>query len=332
MSESKYFVGLVSRDPLVLRFFWFNQDMQEIKLASDLLGSEPAIFLVSNGWSLIGRYRQGTLLPLIERLKHDLGERPHHRLLLLGNDEAESQLCNAMGVQSLCSSHNIWLDSDVFKITGAQKKYDAVYNSQFIRHKRCELVEKVSNICFISASGDAEYIAEIWKAVSHAKFANGSPLENPRRLPPREVNEIYNQSAVGLCLSWMEGGMLSAGEYLLAGLPVVSTHNIGGRDVLFDDYNSIAVPADSQSVANAAADLAKLRRDPYRIRANALSRMWRMRADLCAKVFEMMGDDWDARQRFDAERIFLDLRATLPVGSPSKEEMAGILETNRGQT
>ena len=119
--------------------------------------------------------------------------------------------------------------------------------------------------------------------------------------------------------------MLSAGEYLLSGLPIVSTHNIGGRDVFFDDYNSVSVRAEPQVVAQAVTDLAKLRRDPYRIRANALSRMWNLRSNLYKKIIELMGDDWDARQRFQVERILLDLNTTMPVDSRSTDEIISFL-------
>jgi hypothetical protein len=331
MRENRYFIGPVSRDPLIFRFFWYNQDLQEIKLISNLVEHESAVFLVSNGWSLVDRYRQGTLLPMIERLKNDLSDRPHHRLIMLGNDTTEANLCNALGVQGVSSNHNIWLDNNVFKITDAEKRYDSVYNTQLIAHKRCELVENIRNVCFITASSRADYVAKIWRNISHVQFVNGSPLGNPRRLPPAQVSEILNQSMVGLCLSWVEGAMFSAGEYLLCGLPIVSTYSIGGRDVLFDKYNSILVPAEPQSVADAVARLVESRRNPYRIRADVLSRMWRLRSDLYKKVVSIMGDDWNARQRFQIERIFLDPNATLEANPRSMEEIADFLRTDQGR-
>ena len=148
-------------------------------------------------------------------------------------------------------------------------------------------------------------------------------------MPPGQVNEIYNQSLVGLCLSGAEGAMFSAGEYLLCGLPIVSTHSIGGRDALFDDYNSILTPAEPQSIANAVAQFVKARRDPYRIRADALSRMWRLRLDLYKATVSIMGDDWNSRQRFHLERLFLDPTSTFPVALTSMEEIAALLRKDQ---
>lgn len=49
-----------------------------------------------------------------------------------------------------------------------------------------------------------------------------------------KINEIYGQSRCGLILSAEEGACFAAMEYLLCGLPVVTTPNIGGRDEFFD--------------------------------------------------------------------------------------------------
>ena len=46
-------------------------------------------------------------------------------------------------------------------------------------------------------------------------------------------------SQVGLCLSKSEGAMFASIEYLLCGLPIVSTKSVGGRDIFFTDENCI---------------------------------------------------------------------------------------------
>ena len=59
---------------------------------------------------------------------------------------------------------------------------------------------------------------------------------------------FYNLSKVGLCLSKAEGAMYSSMEYLLCGLPIVSTKSIGGRDEFFTDKNCIFAKDNSKSV------------------------------------------------------------------------------------
>ena len=51
-----------------------------------------------------------------------------------------------------------------------------------------------------------------------------------------EVNNFLNQCKVGIILSEVEGANYASIQYLLAGLPVVSTKSKGGRDVFFDPY------------------------------------------------------------------------------------------------
>ena len=62
------------------------------------------------------------------------------------------------------------------------------------------------------------------------------------------MNLMYNMSKIGLCLSKNEGAMYSSIEYLLCGLPVVSTKNTGGRDEFFTDKNCIFAEDNPESV------------------------------------------------------------------------------------
>jgi glycosyltransferase involved in cell wall biosynthesis len=48
------------------------------------------------------------------------------------------------------------------------------------------------------------------------------------------VNQGLARAVVGLCLSTVEGSNYASMEYMLAGLPIVSTPSIGGREVYFD--------------------------------------------------------------------------------------------------
>lgn len=60
--------------------------------------------------------------------------------------------------------------------------------------------------------------------LAHAHWFNheGSACE---WLDSEELNRCLNQCRLGLCLSAVEGPMYASIEYLLAGLPVVSTES-----------------------------------------------------------------------------------------------------------
>ena len=96
----------------------------------------------------------------------------------------------------------------------------------------------------------------------HAATAPGHVFLNafdeggmPIRLPLSEVNRHLNRAGVGLCLSEREGAMFASTEYLLSGLPVVSTPSTGGRHVYYDEEYCWTVPPDPRSVAEAVAAL-----------------------------------------------------------------------------
>ncbi len=86
------------------------------------------------------------------------------------------------------------------------------------------------------------------------------------------VAEIVRRSHSGLILSEREGVCRASCEYLLAGIPVVSTRSAGGRDVWYDDYNAILVEPTAEAVATAVEELVAHPRDPRRIRADFRAR------------------------------------------------------------
>jgi glycosyltransferase involved in cell wall biosynthesis len=90
---------------------------------------------------------------------------------------------------------------------------------------------------------------------------------------PAEVNLHLNQSRVGLILSSLEGGNYASMQYLLCGLPVVTTRNRGGRDSFFHEDYVIWADDNPTSVAQAVSELISRDLDPMQIRAATLDRI-----------------------------------------------------------
>lgn len=67
--------------------------------------------------------------------------------------------------------------------------------------------------------------------------------------------------------------MKASVQHLLAGLPVVTTRNLGGRDVLFDKSYVRWVDDDPGAVAEAVDELVRLDLDPNAVRRAVLSKM-----------------------------------------------------------
>ena len=91
----------------------------------------------------------------------------------------------------------------------------------------------------------------------------------------------------------IEGACYASLEYLLYGLPVISTQSVGGRDVYHDDNNSIICVPDINSVNNAIQlCLCKIKNgeyDPISVRNNAIEKILFYREifyNVIKKIFE----------------------------------------------
>ena len=65
--------------------------------------------------------------------------------------------------------------------------------------------------------------------------------------------------------------MFASMEYLMCGVPVVTTRNRGGRNRYFTTYNSTFVAARPEAVARAVSDYVARPPDPTRIRQEVMS-------------------------------------------------------------
>ena len=103
------------------------------------------------------------------------------------------------------------------------------------RHELACEIQKVAYITYdVGETNERKRLARILANCPGHILINSREDGMPIRLPPDEVNAALNRAAVGLCLSKMEGANYASMEYMLAGLPIVSTPSIGGREVYFD--------------------------------------------------------------------------------------------------
>jgi hypothetical protein len=137
-----------------------------------------------------------------------------------------------------------------------------------------------------------------------------------RKLAPSEMCQAINRARVGLCLSQVEGGNYAATEYMLCGLPVVSTPSQGGRDYFLDPEVSRIVPPDTVHVARAVAELKRLDLPPRLVRLRALLKIKEQRQDfirLIEALFAREGGHEPFADRF--ESVFTHKMMTFP-GTP----------------
>ena len=211
----------------------------------------------------------------VRQIAHSIERGDYH---LFVNARDENWVRQALLIQGAKFSANIYINEHLYRPLHEPKAYDAVYTAQLAAFKRLPLARYVDPLMVISYGGDLHaYCPEL----KHAEF-------NREFLPRTEVTKKYNQAYAGLCLSAQEGAMLAACEYLLCGIPVVSTPSKGGRDEFFTQRNSIIVPPDPSKVAEAVQYWKNSPPDPSEIRTEVLSKINSTRLQFCAYIAHLI--------------------------------------------
>jgi glycosyltransferase involved in cell wall biosynthesis len=215
---------------------------------------------------------------------------PRRHLTVLANEPEIVAPLRREGVEVELVHQNVWLDERIFRpLDREQPEFDAVYNAKFARWKRHELARDIERLALIgyldnlvSARAAARHLARLREVLPRATFCNQADGGALRWLSPTEVNALLNRARVGLCLSAEEGGMFASMEYLLSGLPVVSTRSRGGRDYFFDPEYCRIVEPDPEAVRAAVAELIALGIPRATVRGRTLARVQSDRARFVA--------------------------------------------------
>jgi glycosyltransferase involved in cell wall biosynthesis len=253
-----------------------------------------------------------------------------HRIVYLCDTAPQQERFERAGLRAIVCNHNSLLDERIFRIDGnVEKRFDAVYDAQINPFKRHLLAARIESLALISylpstrtlisylsstrtRAEMSAYAAEVRAALPRAHWFSDpfAPVEKPF-LSPQQVSESLNRCRVGLCLSKLEGAMYASAQYLLCGLPVVSTRSEGGRDVFFDEEYVRIVEDDPEAVWHAVHELIDLAIPPQRIRSKTLARMWEHRerlVELIQSCYAECGVSRDFREEWD--RVFCNkLRA-----------------------
>lgn len=205
---------------------------------------------------------------------------PNHHFIFMANNLAQTRIFNELGMESIFANHNCLVDETSFSINiKAPKHYDAIYNAVSAPYKRHELARFINKLAIITylQPQHLNYFYNTTRLLSHAKWLNfpedNFDTESYQKMSPAKISKSLNQSKVGLCLSNAEGAMVSSIEYLLAGLPIVSTYSLGGRDVFFDDSYVNIVEDNPEAVKEGVERMILKNPDPYKIRTTTLEKL-----------------------------------------------------------
>lgn len=230
---------------------------------------------------------------------------PKHHFVHLCNTMRQYELFHERGFDAIFCNQNCLVDDSIFRpLAGVHKTFDAVYDARLKRYKRHALAAKIEKLALIydfsTAIDDPRCAAKIRHQFSGAHFFNHERAGTYNALTPLQVNRRLNACRVGLCLSRREGAMYASMQYMLAGLPIVSTRSEGGRDVFFDDSFTVIVDDDPGAVRKGVDELISRDIPPHLVRHNALERAQLHRGRLISLV-QRIYDSEGVNRNFELE-------------------------------
>ena len=284
---------LSAAPPVFLSGIPYNECLGIASAFARRYGNVACGFIIFPTWSIEDR----RMPPAIGRTLAEHSARyPDHRFLFICNTPGETRLLEERGVPAMFLNKNIMVSERIFRpIPESQVEFDAVYTARFVRSKRHELAAAVPRVGYVSYVAEEAHSQDFRERYAAALMRNPEHvLLNelvdglPAQMSQQQVNAALGRAAVGLVLSKVEGSSYASMEYLLAGLPVVSTPSKGGRDVFFDPDYCIVCPPDPAAVRDAVAALRRRNIPREVIRARTLARIEPERRRFLAVVDDLV--------------------------------------------
>lgn len=330
---------VLSREPLIILTY---EPLAAIEEMSARIGRRRAWFVVVFKWTMEDERKVRELSDAYAAFRN---RHPDKEVIFLCNTLAEHELLGGRGLRRIYCSQNALLDENLYRIVpGIGKRFDAVYNGQIEPFKRHHLARGVESLALITytlyylpAEPRRAYFEKVRSWLPEARMLNWPghpPLAECRfdpelpRIPNHLISEHLATARVGLILSAEEGACWAACEYLLSGLPVVSTRSRGGRDVLFDEGSALVVEDSEDAVAQGVRTLIGRDAQPERVRARTLEKLQPHRQrfiGLINEIYREAGAERDFRGEWD--RVFINRMTQV---RPWPESFAGDVDPRAG--
>lgn len=238
-----------------------------------------------------------------ERLRDELAAMssrlPDAHYLVLANTPDEAAMLRQHDVATLNANILCLADSERFRPTPpptGQVRVDAAYVAGFYDFKRHYLAARIERLLLLYWEPTAQQAIAMRQTLPDAVFANHDAADGTFKLldGPDYCAQV-GRATVGLCLSAEEGPMRASIEYMLCGLPVVTTPAKGGRlEMLAGPYLTVA-PPDAKAVADAVAAVCAAPPEAAAVRATILSRMADERLKMLDGLNEWLAGETEVR-------------------------------------
>lgn len=221
----------------------------------------------------------------------------NYEIIILANTIEEHKFyCDNFKNECLFINQNAFTHETAFFIEeNVEKKYDLFVNSAFCNYKRLEFTKLINNVVYLGRYPEYYDVKNINlnENVSFLNFKdNIVTKENHRWVFDEEINKISNESLMGGIFSDTEGACFSSSQYLLCGLPVISTKCKGGREVWYNEKNMIYCDDTPESVLkcveNVKNNLDKNLYNKYEIRKAHIELQEKFRTALTNNIIEKL--------------------------------------------
>ena len=199
----------------------------------------------------------------------------YDKTIILANTIEEKEFFeNKTDCDVLFCNNNAFLDENMFTIQkDTIKIYDIMLNNRFTYIKNATYGKLCNNVIRVGYYSEEKY--------SFPKFGYYANFNNPPNdynfnkknyifLNGNQINTYINQSVAGGIFTNIEGACRASSEYLLCGVPVISTASKGGRDIWYDNYNSVICEPNEKSVYDCLQVTKARTINPELIRGNHL--------------------------------------------------------------
>jgi glycosyltransferase involved in cell wall biosynthesis len=270
---------VISYDPLIITSYWHDFLQNRASLFKILPAGVPVWIIFQ-----IGYYKSEEASLEISQIIAGINqEQPNLHFWFLNNSLEEDERFRQLGLNSRFINQNAFLDENRYHVLTSNYRYDAIYLARFTPVKRHYLAEKIHKLLLIGSykASEADYYNESREILKHAAYKE--------KVWGTQVSNYMNMAQVGLCLSDLEGAMFVSTEYLLSGLPVVSTPSLGGRDIYYEEDYARIVEPDAEAVAEAVYELIEQNPDRHLIRSRTIEIVEQHRAkfiDLVQEIYD----------------------------------------------
>lgn len=302
---------ILSRKPMIVVSYWMDFFNNNEKILSQLPSNKMSYCIFQLGYHVERAWRLDEVFEQYQEVQKNLNNK-QIKFIFLANTQVEADLLKTKGLDTVFCNQNAFLDESRYKVLETKKKYDSLYLARITPIKRQELASEIKSLKLIGTYFEVEkkYFQERMKTLKNATWK--------KKVWAFNVFKHMAEAHTGLCLSQEEGAMFVSTEYLLCGLPVVSTESLGGRDIYYhEDYVRICKDSPKE-VYKAVEELKTMDINPNYVRYRTIEIMNEHRLtfiNLIQDIFDKEGFERDFMKEWP--KVFthkLGLRTSLPYG------------------